>query len=276
GRLSVRNHQGSLFFIEELPMEDYVRGVLESEIPYGFPLEALKAQAVLIRTFALSHMNRHAKEGFNLCDLTHCQVYSGREFNYRVFEQAIKETKGLVLAYEFKPVEALYHSSCGGHTSAFHKVFGGPMIPYLMGVNDEKYCAKSPHNDWDSSVSLKIMEEVLKKDPQTDPRGPIDLLKPADREAGGRIFTLAFDGKRHFELPVNQFMSVMGHYLGWGKIKSNWFEVEVKDGEAHFVGRGLGHGVGLCQYGAKGMAEAGKKFDEILFHYFPNTNLIEK
>jgi hypothetical protein len=78
GRLNVRSSNGSLFFAEELPFEDYVRGVLEAEIPYGFPPEALKAQAVLIRTYAPKNLDRHAREGFNLCDLTHCQVYGGR------------------------------------------------------------------------------------------------------------------------------------------------------------------------------------------------------
>jgi len=277
GRLSVRSSKGALSFIEELPLEEYVQGVLEAEIPYGFPPEALKAQAVLIRTFALKNLDRHAKEGYHLCDLTHCQAYAGREKNSRTFEEAVKATKSMTLAYVFKPVEALYHSTCGGHTSAFHRVFGGgKMIPYLMGVDDLNYCGKSPHQEWESSIPLKIMEEVLKKDLQTNPRGEIRNLKAVDREQNGRVFTLALEGKRNFDLSVTQFMSVIGRYLGWSKIKSNWFDAEVKDAEAHFKGRGLGHGVGMCQWGARGMAEAGKKFDEILFHYFPTTNLIQK
>jgi stage II sporulation protein D len=150
------------------------------------------------------------------------------------------------------------------------------MIPYLMGVDDLGYCEKSPHQEWESSIPLKIMEEVLKKDTATNPRGEIKNLKPVEGEKDGRIFTLALEGQRNFDIPVTQFMSVIGRYLGWSKIKSNWFEVEVKDGEAHFKGRGLGHGVGMCQWGAKGMADLGKKFNEILFHYFPGTNLIQR
>ena len=85
---------------------------------------------------------------------------------------------------------------------------------------------------------------------------------------GRAYFHLGLEGQRNFDIPVTQFMSVIGRYLGWSKIKSNWFEVEVKDGEAHFKGRGLGHGVGMCQWGAKGMADLGKKFNEILFSLF--------
>jgi stage II sporulation protein D len=276
GKLSVRSSNGALFFIDELPLENYVQGVLEAEIPYGFPPEALKAQAVLIRTYALKNFDRHLKEGYNLCDLTHCQVFGGREHSYRSYEEAVKQTKGVILASNFKPVEAMYHSTCGGHTSAFHRVFGGPMIPYLMGVDDLGYCKDSPHQEWDGSIPLNILWDVLKKDMTTNPHGEIKNLKIVDGEKDGRVFTLALEGQRNFDLPVTQFMSVVGRYLGWSKVKSNWFEVEVNEGEARFKGRGLGHGVGLCQWGAKGMADAGKKFDEILFHYFPGTNLIQK
>src|SRR5262245_55738365 len=226
GRLSIRATGGVLSFVEELPLEDYVRGVLEAEVPAGFPSEALKAQAVLIRTFALSHRDRHRKEGFDFCDLTHCQVYGGRNYSYLSFDEAVKETQGLILAYELKPVEAVYHSTCGGHTSAFNKVFGGKPIPYLQGVSDGNYCSKSPHASWERSIPLKILEEVLKKDPDTHPKGEIQNLRPADREENGRVFTLALEGQRNFVISAQKFLSVVGRYLGWNKVKSNWFEVE--------------------------------------------------
>jgi stage II sporulation protein D len=313
GRLSVRSVKGSLFFVEELLLEDYVRGVLESEMPRGFPDEALKAQAVLIRTYALAHFHEHKKEDFNFCDTTHCQVYGGRNLPFRSLDEAVNATRSTILVYEFKPVEALYHSTCGGHTSDYQKVFRIPeSLPYLKGVNDEKYCDLSPHTKWQSSIPLKILEEVLKKDPATDPKGEIVDLKVVEREMhdespspqpspvqgeggkegdkkvspsplvgegwgeGGRSFTLALKGRRSLIIPAIDFVSVIQRYLGWSQIKSNWFDVEVKEGEAHFKGRGLGHGVGFCQWGAKGMAEAGKKFDEILFHYFPGTQLVER
>src|SRR4030095_3213923 len=272
----IRVRDGALFFVEELPLEDYVRGVLEAEVPAGYPPEALKAMAVLVRTFALAHQDRHAKEGFELCDLTHCQVYAGRQMNYLSFDEAVKATRGITLDYQLKLAETPYHSTCGGHTSPFHRVFGGKPIPYLQGVSDGDACAPSPHTTWESSISLKVLEEVLKKEKETNPKGELKNLRIADREENGRAFSITMEGPRTFELSAQKFLSLVGRYLGWSLIKSDWFEIEVKEGEAHFKGRGLGHGVGLCQWGARGLAEQGKSAEEILFHYYPGTQLIER
>lgn len=277
GKLQIRSSYGSLFFIEELLLDDYVRGVLEAELPPGFPPEAQKAQAIVSRTYALANADRHLREGYNFCDLTHCQVYAGRNTPYRSLDEVVASTQKMILSYEGKPIQALFHSTCGGHTSANQKVFGGKPLPYLQGVDDEKFCERSPHAHWDNSISLKILEEVLKKEADTNPRGEIKNLAIAEQEPNqGRVFKLALEGKRNFTLPAVDFISVVGRYMGWSKLKSNWFSVEVKEGEAAFKGRGLGHGVGLCQWGARGMAEAGKKFPEILKHYFPGAQLVER
>lgn len=281
GKVQIRSSYGSLVFVEELGLDDYVRGVLESELPAGFPAEAQKAQAIAIRSYALSSADRHLREGYNFCDLTHCQVYGGKNLPYRSLDEAVDATQKLIMSYEAKPIQALFHSTCGGHTSANQKVFGGKPLPYLQGVNDENFCERSPHYRWDNSTSLKILEEVLKKEKETNPRGEIKNIRIAEQEPDqgpdqGRVFKVALEGKRNFTLPTMEFISVVGRYLGWSKLKSNWFTVEVQDGEASFKGRGLGHGVGLCQWGARGMAEAGKKFPEILKHYYPEAQLIQR
>ncbi len=277
GKVQIRSSYGSLIFTEELELDDYVRGVLEAELPPGFPDEAQKAQAIAIRSYALANADRHLREGYNFCDLTHCQVYGGKNLPYRSMDDAVRATQRLIMRYEGKPIQALFHSTCGGHTSANQKVFGGKPLPYLQGVDDEKFCERSPHYRWDSSVSLKILEEVLKKEKETNPRGEIRNIRIAEQEPDlGRVFKIALEGKRNFTLPTVDFISVVGRYLGWSKLKSNWFAVEVNEGEASFKGRGLGHGVGLCQWGARGMAEAGKKFPEILKHYYPGAELVQR
>lgn len=277
GKVQIRSSYGSLIFTEELELDDYVRGVLEAELPPGFPDEAQKAQAIAIRSYALANADRHLREGYNFCDLTHCQVYGGKNLPYRSMDDAVRATQRLIMRYEGKPIQALFHSTCGGHTSANQKVFGGKPLPYLQGVDDEKFCERSPHYRWDSSVSLKILEEVLKKEKETNPRGEIRNIRIAEQEPDlGRVFKIALEGKRNFTLPTVDFISVVGRYLGWSKLKSNWFSVEVNEGEASFKGRGLGHGVGLCQWGARGMAEAGKKFPEILKHYYPGAELVQR
>ncbi len=117
----------------------------------------------------------------------------------------------------------------------------------------------------------------MKKDTETNPKGEIKNISIASSEPDkGRVFEVALEGKRNFTLPALSMMSVVGKYLGWSQLKSNWFEVDVKEGTAHFVGKGLGHGVGFCQWGAKGMADDGKKFPEILQHYFPGAQLSER
>ncbi len=276
GKLLIRVHKKELEILEELRLEDYVRGVLEAEMPPSFPPEAIKAQAILIRTYALANLKRHQFEGYDLCDLTHCQVYGGKNFNYRSLDEAVQATRSMFLAYQLKPIEALYHSTCGGHTSPNQKVFEGQALPYLQGVDDEKWCSKSPHSTWESSISLSILSEVLKKDSAMNPKGEIQALKIADAEKDGRIFELEIEGKRNAKVSAMDFLSVVGRYLGWNILKSNWFSVELKNNEAVFLGHGLGHGVGFCQWGARGMAEAGKKYNEILFHYFPGTQLVQR
>ncbi|GEM_PF-2220883 len=116
GKLTVRSLKGNLFFIEELPLEDYVEGVLESKIPKTFPLEALKAQAIVIRSLAFSSFKKHAKEGFDFCDQTHCQFYEGKKLNTSSFEKAVQATKGLVLSYPSESIESAYYTMCGGQS----------------------------------------------------------------------------------------------------------------------------------------------------------------
>jgi stage II sporulation protein D (peptidoglycan lytic transglycosylase) len=265
GRLAIRVRQNELFFVEELPLEDYVLGVLASEMPQDFPLESLKAQAVLIRTYVQSHADRHAREGFQFCDLTHCQAYAGKPMGLANLEAAVAATRSLILTYRGQPIEALYHSSCGGHTSANQRVFAGKALPYLQSVSDGDYCSKSPQASWETWLSLEELQKALSSS--------VKDLRVADREPEGRVFALYLNGKT---ISTEEFLSMVGRSLGWNRIKSNWFEMEVLADRVHFVGHGLGHGVGLCQWGAKGMAEAGKGFEEILFHYFPGTRLVKK
>src|SRR5262249_32072425 len=161
---------------------------LASELPPDFPLEAQKAQAVLIRSYALATAPRHAAEGYDFCDLTHCQVYGGWEGVSGIREEAVRATQSLVLEYQGKPIEALFHSTCGGHTSANQKVFGGRALPYLQGVDDGDYCRNSPHQDWESAIPLARIAALLAADPRYDPYGEVRGLRIADGEPRGRDF----------------------------------------------------------------------------------------
>ena len=273
GRLQVEARAGILRFVEVVPLESYTGTVLVGEIPEDFPVEAQKAQAVLIRSYALAHRGRHAQEGFDFCDLTHCQVYGGLAPVSALREEALRATRSLVMTYFGKPIEALFHSTCGGHTSPNQRVFGGRPLPYLQGVDDGDYCAASPHRVWESRIPLKKISAILSEDPRFLASIPLSGLEPAEREAQGRVFGLKLNGPRPEEISAMDFLSLMGKALGWNQVKSNWFDMEIQDGTVSFHGRGLGHGVGMCQWGARGMALSGQRFDEILRHYFPGGRL---
>lgn len=273
GELRIEARGGELRFVESLPMEAYVRGVLAVEMPEDFPIEAQKAQAVLIRSYALAHRGRHAEEGFDFCDLTHCQAYGGISGGSGIRDEALRATRALAMTYGDRPVEGLFHSTCGGHTSANQRVFGGRPLPYLQGVDDGSYCAASPHATWRSRIPLEKISAILAEDPRLVASIPLSGLSVAEGETGGRVFSLRLAGPRVGEVPAMEFLSRVGKALGWNQVKSNWFDVEIVDGEVLLKGRGLGHGVGLCQWGARGMALAGLRFDQILRHYFPGARL---
>ncbi|MFO1463327.1 MAG: SpoIID/LytB domain-containing protein [bacterium] len=273
GSLFVEARRGELAFVEQVSLEAYVREVLAAELPEDFSAEAQKAQAVLIRSFALSHRGRHAEEGYDFCDLTHCQVYGGLGPASALREEAVRATRGLILSYQGRPIEGLFHSTCGGHTSANQRVFGGKPLPYLQGVSDGDYCAVSPHYRWSARLPLREISAILAEDPRWTGSIPLRGLALGEREPQGRVFNLSLEGPRRASIETMDFLSELGRKIGWNQLKSNWFELSVKDGIAEFEGRGLGHGVGMCQWGARGMAERGKRFDEILRHYFPGTKL---
>ena len=268
GALYIFPRQASLLIFQELPLETYVSSVLRSELPPDTPMEALKAQAILIRTYAAKA--RHAKEGFDFCDSTHCQVYRPSTKKFDAYASAVKSTRDMILTYHSRPIEALYHSSCGGHSSPNQKVFGGQALAYLQGVEDAAYCRDSPQADWESRVKLSDLEKILDQG-----QGPVLDIKISEAEPAGRVFRLKFlRGKQWTELNAQNFLLQWGAHYGWQILKSAFFKLERVGGEVIFSGHGLGHGVGLCQWGARGMALSGKKFDQILLHYFPGTRIL--
>ncbi len=260
--------------IQTIGIEDYVLRVLASEMPVKSPLEALKAQAVVIRSFAKASLGRHQMQGFDFCHLTHCQVYRKPKYIHPKLREAIKQSRGLVLSYQGKTIEALYHSTCGGHTSPNQKVFGGRPLSYLQGVNDQDFCEVSPHFHWESKVSYAELNDIFFPHSSFQSQ-PVSLqMGSIHREVQGRWFELKILGLNSLNISAQNFLLQIGRKLSWSRLKSAWFEIKVKKEGLVFKGKGLGHGVGMCQWGAIGRAQAGKNFKEILYHYFPGTQLM--
>lgn len=259
--------------IQKMNLEAYVLQVLSGEMSVDSPLEALKAQAVLIRTYAISSKGRHQSEGFDFCHLTHCQVFPQKLIVSAKLKRAVNSTRGLILFYQNQPIQALYHSTCGGHTSPNQKVFGGKSLPYLQGVDDASYCSQSPHFRWTAKLSFEEIISVFYQH-LMHPKNAFNIsVSPELREKQGRWFALNIIGVYPIKTSAQNFLLKIGRSLGWSRLKSTWFEVEVKELSLYFKGNGLGHGVGMCQWGAIGRAKAGENFREILYDYFPGTRL---
>lgn len=269
GEIRVGVKQGHLLLIQRIPLETYVLGVLAREMPEDFPLEAQKAQAVAIRSYTLAQGSRHPKEAYHFCDSTHCQTYGGQEAA-PIFISALRQTKDLILTHRDHSIHSYYHSTCGGHTSGAREVFGGPDLPYLQRVEDKNYCAASPHTNWETTLSGPELNQIYQPNFAPAPNG---TFRVTEGEPEGRIFSMLWNPNQPIELNAQEFLTRSGRRLGWSRIKSAWFEI-LPQGEVYQLkGRGLGHGVGLCQWGARGMALTGQSFEGILSHYFPHTRL---
>ena len=255
-----------LVVINELAMEDYLAGIINCEISSQWSMEAVKAQAVVARSYAVFQREARKNMPYHLESSVLDQVYAGCDLEDLRAVRAVRETAGEVLLYNGKVIQAFFHSSCGGHTEAAENVWSFGM-PYLRGV-DCKYCLVAPSSEWTLTISLNKLESILRKGGYdvTDLRGFI----PLSRHKSGRIDSLSilFDNGS-----VNLAAVDFRKLVGYSVIKSTSFDVRISGENAIFSGRGYGHGVGLCQWGAKKRAEDGFNYREILSYYYPGTTL---
>jgi len=183
-----------LAVVNQLPMEMYIARVIPAEMdPDHFTLEALKAQAVVARTWAIRNRRRHLRFGYNFCDGPHCQVYKGRKLVSSRSEKATKITAGEVIAINDKVVDSFYHSTCGGNTAFVHEVWKGRPQAHLNRVEDRwkathrAYCARSPYYNWSVIMSLNRLEQVLKKGKQVAKRAELQDAKVHFVNRSGRV-----------------------------------------------------------------------------------------
>jgi stage II sporulation protein D len=250
-------HRGRLLLVNVLPLEDYVAAVLGGEMPPSFPLEALRAQAVAARTYALNKKLETLDEPFHLGSSVLAQVYGGLERENARTRDATATTRGQVLTFDLEPIEAYFHSSCGGRTETGREALQRD-LPYLQSVTCP--CGKSPATQWTTTLSAQELEEVLGR----EARGEVKLLA---KTSTGRVKRLQVGGRTLDAVEFRQ-------RFGYERVRSLLFDV-APDGKGgvRLTGRGFGHGAGLCQWGAKVMADAGKDYREILVHYYPGTEL---
>jgi stage II sporulation protein D len=260
----LRNGDG-LAVVNELPLEEYLPGVLRAEAGDKFPKEALRAQAIVARTYAAHQRVIAGGKPFHILASTAHQVYAGRVPPTSPVWDAVRETTGQVLLWEGEVFPAFYHTESGGYTEDPRTVFAARNMPGLKPVVCP-FSAGSPHYLWNLDVRLADLTEALR-------RGGVDVgdvrrVAVAERTASLRAATVAVSGTRgHTLLRGNDFRRL----LGYETFKSTLFAVAVDGDVARFAGRGYGHGVGMCQWGAKGMAERGYTARQILEFYYPGT-----
>ena len=274
GNLKIYRLGNELCIVNLVSPDAYLTGVLAAEIPQA-ERAALQAQAVVARTFVAKNQSRHAEGGYQFCDLTHCQTYKGTRGVTARIEQAVADSKNEILVYQQQPVEAYYSSTCGGSTADDNGMWANQKDqPYLINRADSNFCANSPHYRWRAKISADSPTGVaLHQIWQRRLGEPINTITISKKGADGRVRELALMGHSLHLLTGEDFRAVTCRVFGWNTIKSTAFDLRIEKNVYIFTGRGLGHGLGLCQYGAMEMARRGYSYQEILRHYFPGTEI---
>lgn len=262
-----------------LPIEDYVFGVVAAEGSVESQPEALKALAVVARTYALRNLRRHARDHFDLCDTTHCQRYvpvrdeSARPEFYALARRAVRETAGEVLRDQRgRTAEVYFSAACGGQTADASKLWGGADSPaYLRGVRDESCDALA--ETWTDVIRPQQLLRALRADERSDVGARLDAVRVIKRDHTGRAEVVSLEGERRRLVRGWDFKIIVGRTLGWNVLKSSRFEVARAGGAFVFRGSGFGHGLGLCQTGAHASASRGAGYRQILARYFPTTTV---
>jgi len=265
--------------IRTIPLEDYVRGSVPAEMPLAEPDTAVaerlaRLQAILARTYALANRGRHAREGFDLCSTTHCQVYTPPDHQpaavARLVATAVNRTRGLIITDGHGPIQALFHADCGGHTSSATDVWGGPAPGYLAGARDS-FCVTTPRDDWVLALDLDHLRRILNTSLDTAVGRRLDQIAVVNRDPAGRATHVAVAGEKHLVVRGERLRAVISRQLGPRAFRSTRFRVEQQADRIVFSGQGFGHGVGLCQTGAIVRARQAESVDAILAHYYPGT-----
>ena len=266
GIIDIDKGNGGFRIINELGLEDYTRAVVGEEMSSKWPIEALKAQAVIARTYALYRKRKSGCGDYDVCSTVDSQVFHGDAKEKEGPALAAKETEGEVLTWQGGPIEAVYHSSCGGETEDAADVWGRA-YPYLK--SRECPCGEeSPYAKWEKAFTAGYIESALAKGGK--PVSGIARIRITARSKTGRVKTMAvISASGQVALKGIDFRRLMGY----SQLSSTAFEVHEEGGKFIFIGKGSGHGVGLCQWGAKVMADDGKTYREILEYYYPGTTL---
>lgn len=262
GDFKILPSEAQIKIINHINLDDYVEGVIAAEAGISGNLEFYKVQAILARTYALHNKQKHADEGFNLCNTTHCQVYKGLTSDDKI-KEAVKTTKGLVIVdTSGQIITSTYHSNSGGQTMNGKDVWGKE-FPYLVSVVDSFSLAWKNGLRWEKTIDTSEWFGYLR-----------EKLGDSIMHSYINLQTLDFEQEQrkvYFDttalLPLTELRG------DWG-LRSTFFSIQQEGAKVVLYGRGYGHGVGLSQTGAMKMADMGFYYDEIIHFYYHNVEIV--
>ena len=267
--------------VRTVRVEDYVRAAAISEFapPSGDPdlvERMLEVQTVIARTYALANRGRHARQGFDLCSTTHCQLYEPSRLRTSRWADAaaiaVRRTAGAVVWHDGAPAVALFHADCGGHTSTSIDAWGGTERSYLKAVPDEGH-DDSSHAHWTYAATPAAILGAINGDSRSRVGSRLDAISVVARDPSGRAATVKLEGARDAVIRGEDFRAILSRAFGPRAVRSTLFDVRREGREFVFTGRGYGHGVGLCQAGALARLRDGATPAEVLKRYDPGTTL---
>jgi len=262
----IKSDSRKLLAINRIDLENYIKGILYHEVSHYWPMEALKAQAIVCRTYAVYQIQENKLQDYDVtCDI-YSQVYGGSTSERYRTNRAVEETNGLILTLQNKVFPAYYHATCAGHTEDASLVWN-INIASLKGVSCS-FCKDSPHFNWHYVLSVEeIKVKLLASGLRIGNIRKIDIL---GRDNSGRITDLnIISAKNDLRIHAKDFRNIIGPNI----IRSTNFNINIIDKDVVFEGLGWGHGVGLCQWGAYFMAKQGYTSQQILKYYYPRSGI---
>jgi stage II sporulation protein D len=258
GKIKVIGQGAGITVINLIDLEEYLYSVVGAEAIPTWPIEALKAQAVAARTYALYKRSNNKNPLFDVDTTTDTQVYKGLNSEYVTTHDAVNSTRGEVLTYNGKLILAVFHSSSGGYTENVEDVWTSP-LPYLRAVED--YDQNAPVFQWSKTFSPNELAQIISG------VGNVKAMIPEKTTPRGRVVSMKVVGERGTK-------SISGTQLRQAlELRSTLFSVSYADGLFSINGRGYGHGLGMSQWGSQSLAQQGLDYQQILAHYYRNVRL---
>lgn len=266
GNIQLIKKDSGLLVVNHIELEDYIKGILYHEASHYWPQDALKAQAIVCRTYAVYQMQENKLKDYDVTSDIYSQVYGGRTSERYRTNRVVQETQGIILTYQDKVFPAYYHATCGGHTEEAVMLWNINIAP-LKGVVCN-FCKESPHYRWHYVASAnEIKDKFVSAGYKIESVKDIVIL---GRDASGRIGELKIiTSRKEIKISGKDFRAIIGPNI----IRSANFKVNLVSSDFVFEGLGWGHGVGLCQWGAYFMAKQGYHFKAILQYYYPEAEI---